>query len=90
VVAEPSIITEYDDLVDALVDIREAKGMSQNDVAKIIGHGNRGIISRFENKHHRAWDSHLRQYASAVGVEIGFTIQDIPKPRKAKAFRKRR
>ncbi|WP_165216320.1 helix-turn-helix transcriptional regulator [Schaalia sp. ZJ1691] len=63
-------LVEVDDqLIIELVTLRESKGLTQKDVAQLIG-TTQGSISRFESGQSDVHLSTVRRYAQAIGVLI--------------------
>lgn len=66
-------IKELHHILDTLVAVRKAAGMSQSDIANIIG-VKQSTISEFENESSDPKVSTLQRYARAVGTQLHMFI----------------
>ncbi len=64
------------DLLDKLITARHKAGLSQSDMARIIGISP-SAINQFENTKHRSPTLHsLNRYANAIGLKLTLTGAD--------------
>ncbi|MCI7457751.1 helix-turn-helix domain-containing protein [Actinomyces urogenitalis] len=68
-----ALVAAQDQLMHDLVAARESAGLTQEQVAELMG-TNQGTISRFESRTTDARMSTLRRYAKAVGVTISYEV----------------
>lgn len=68
-----ALVAAQDQLMRDLVAARESAGLTQEQVADLMG-TNQATISRFESRTADPHMSTLRRYAKAVGVTIGYEV----------------
>ncbi|MFJ4267729.1 helix-turn-helix transcriptional regulator [Paenarthrobacter nicotinovorans] len=69
------LINETQDLLADLIDLRRAKGLTQDDIAKAIG-VTRTAITAFERYDGDPKMSTIVRYAMAVGARISINVED--------------
>lgn len=70
-----SLAEEDDNLLERLVRIRKAKGLSQQDVADRMNR-NRSAVCNFERLGHDPHLSTIRRYAAAIGAYVRHEVRD--------------
>ena len=70
-----SLAQDPDRLIDSLAAIRRERGLSQTEVAARMG-TSQSALARLESSHADVRLSTVMRYATALGVDVGFSVRD--------------